>query len=147
MLFFQLLLAGYLIGSLPTAVLVSRMAAGIDIRQHGDNNPGATNIFRIMGEKWGIVVLAIDMLKGVMAVFIPVLFHLNDSAFYSFTLLQLAVGFAAIMGHLFPCWTKFKGGKGIATLMGVVIALKPLLAFSFGIVLLLLFLITESSND
>jgi glycerol-3-phosphate acyltransferase PlsY len=147
MLFWMLILTGYLLGSFPTAVLVSKLAAGIDIRQHGDKNPGATNIFRIMGERWGIVVLLLDMLKGILAVFLPFLFSLNPSGFYSFTLMQLAAGMAAVCGHLFPVWTGFRGGKAVATIMGMVIALQPLLALSFGFVFLLLFMLFESSNN
>lgn len=147
MIYWELILFSYLLGSFPTALLVSKLKMGIDIRQHGDKNPGATNVFRVMGEKASILVLTIDLLKGIIAVLLPLMLALPAEQFYSMNLMQFLMGLAAVMGHRFPLFTRFKGGKGIATLFGVIIALRPLMALSFGIVFLILFLLHESTND
>lgn len=147
MMYWGLILFSYLLGSLPTAILVSKLKMGIDIRQHGDKNPGATNVFRVMGEKASIYVLSVDLLKGILATLLPLILALPAEQFYSMSLMQFLMGLAAVMGHRFPIFTGFKGGKGIATLFGVIIALRPVMAFSFGIVFLILFLLHESTND
>ena len=115
----------YLIGSIPTAYLVAKRVSGIDIREHGSGNIGATNVFRTMGKKWGALVLAADILKGwvVVAILAP-----TASAFpeVSSSLRQLLFGAAAIAGHTWTPWLKLKGGKGIATSAGVLIGIFPL---------------------
>ena len=114
----------YLIGSLPFGFLIARYVAGVDIRQSGSGNIGATNVARVLGKKLGLAVLVLDCLKGALPTAgLP--WPLSDSASLR---LHLAVvsGTAAILGHMFPCWLKFRGGKGVATALGVALALAPL---------------------
>lgn len=118
------LVLSYLLGSIPTAYVVGRLVKGIDIREHGSGNVGATNVFRVVGKWWGIAVLIFDAMKGFFAVrWIPYSFSPDPS--FAFSLL---CGIAAISGHTWTIWLKFKGGKGVATSAGVFIALAPLAA-------------------
>jgi glycerol-3-phosphate acyltransferase PlsY len=128
---------GYLLGSIPTGYLVARMR-GIDIRTVGSKNMGATNVFRTLGKGPGIFVLLIDAFKGYAAValalrfyphwqeFLPQLFPAagltDESVRFGY---GLVAGIAAVLGHNYPCWLNFKGGKGIATTGGVFLALAP----------------------
>src|ERR1044072_3067457 len=135
-----LIVFAYLIGSIPTAVLVSKKVYGIDIREHGSGNAGATNTFRILGKKAGSVVMLVDMLKGFLAVKLSLLtsFSWTSEAIVN---LQVFLGLAAVVGHIFPIWADFRGGKGIATLFGMILAIQPLAAVSLiGVFLLMLFL-------
>ncbi|MBI1311381.1 glycerol-3-phosphate 1-O-acyltransferase PlsY [bacterium] len=117
-------LAAYLAGSIPFGLLVARGVAGIDIRRHGSGNIGATNVSRTLGAKWGVAVLVLDALKGALPVLvIPRLFAGSESAW--FLLLQVIAGVATVVGHMFPVWLKFHGGKGVATALGVVCVLTP----------------------
>jgi acyl phosphate:glycerol-3-phosphate acyltransferase len=137
-----LIVAAYFIGSIPTAVWVGKWFYGIDVREHGSRNPGTTNTFRVLGWKAGIPVFIIDVLKGWLAVKFAMFsdFHRGDMAYINF---QLALGFAALFGHIFPVFAKFKGGKGVASLLGMTIAITPLPALTgFGIFTLVL-LITK----
>lgn len=135
-----LIIMAYLIGSIPTAVWVSRMLYGIDIREHGSGNSGATNTFRILGSKAGTAVMIIDLLKGILAVklavFAPYSIHSETSIN-----LQVFLGLFAVMGHIFPIWAEFRGGKGIATLFGMIIAIQPMAAVGMlGVFILMLYL-------
>ena len=115
-------IAGYLVGSLPFGYLTARFVAGIDIRKEGSGNIGATNIGRVLGAKWGILVLFLDCLKGLLPVLIsPWLFP--EEANSQTAHLQVLCGMCTVMGHMFPVWLRFRGGKGVATAMGVVIAI------------------------
>ena len=120
-------LIAYLIGSIPTGFLMAKMR-GVDIRSVGSGNIGATNVFRILGKGPGTVVLLIDALKGFLpAKFLPALFLHGasmDSPRYQY--LALIAGVFAILGHNYTCWLRFKGGKGVATTAGVLIAWVPL---------------------
>ena len=136
-----LIIVAYLIGSIPTALLVSKRFFGIDIRDYGSGNMGATNTFRVLGSRYGTMVMAIDILKGMAAVmlynFLP--FYLNHDL--ERTNLMLGLGLAAVLGHIFPVFAGFKGGKGVATLLGMVLAIQPVVAIScIGIFALVLFL-------
>lgn len=142
-----LILLGYLIGSIPAALIVSKYRGGIDIREHGDKNQGASNTFRVLGTRPAVTVLALDMLKGIIAVHLPYIFQLHEEQFYSLLLLQLLLGFSAVIGHQFSLFTKFKGGMGVSTMLGVLIAIKPLMVLSFGLAFLLLFSLLENPND
>ncbi|HEY1031525.1 MAG TPA: glycerol-3-phosphate 1-O-acyltransferase PlsY [Flavipsychrobacter sp.] len=124
-----LVILAYLIGSIPTAVWVSKKVYGIDIREHGSGNAGATNTFRILGSKAGSVVMFVDMMKGFIAVKLSLLsaFSWSSEAIVN---LQVFLGLAAVLGHIFPIWADFKGGKGIATLFGMILAIQPLAAVS-----------------
>ncbi len=120
-------LAAYLIGSIPTGYLMAR-AKGVDIRNVGSGNIGATNVFRILGKGPGIAVLLIDALKGYLpARFLPALFLPNVAGQDSrYQYLAIVAGFFAIIGHNYTCWLRFKGGKGVATSAGVLIAWVPM---------------------
>src|SRR4051812_13054681 len=111
------LVVAYMIGSIPTAVWVSKWMFGIDIREHGSGNAGATNAFRILGKRAGIGVMVIDMFKGFIAVKLALFTHLVPQS-EPFVNLQIFLGLAAVLGHIFPLWADFRGGKGIATLFG-----------------------------
>lgn len=118
--FLPFLVTAYLLGSIPSAVLYARIFHGIDIRDHGSGNAGATNSLRVMGKKAGAVVLIFDMLKGITAVLIARFFLGNDLE----TL--MIIGFVAVIGHLLPVFAKFRGGKGVATSFGIMLAIHPL---------------------
>ncbi len=137
-----LLILAYLIGSVPTAVWVSKWVYGIDIREHGSGNAGATNAFRILGKKAGSGVMLADMLKGFLAVklslFSPLLIRSEP-----FVNLQIFLGLAAVIGHIFPIWAEFRGGKGIATLFGMILSIQPLVAVSLVAVFFLMLFLTR----
>ncbi len=115
-----LLLVGYLLGSIPTAVWIGKFFYKIDVREYGSGNAGATNTFRVLGKKAGIPVLLIDVLKGFLAVnlayFSP--YTVGGTQFIN---LELVLGIASLVGHIFPLFASFRGGKGIATLLGIVL--------------------------
>ncbi len=135
-----LLVLAYLLGSVATAVVVSKSFYGIDIREHGSGNAGATNTLRILGKKAGIGVLLIDVLKGFLAVKLAYLLPHSYSNPIYFLNLQVALGVAAVIGHVFPIWAGFRGGKGIATLFGMIIAIQPIAALCLvGVFVLILF--------
>lgn len=134
-----LIVMAYLIGSIPTAVWVSRKMYGIDIREHGSGNAGATNTFRVLGPKAGSGVMFIDMLKGFVAVKLSLLSQYGWQT-EAITNLQVFLGLAAVIGHIFPIWADFRGGKGIATLFGMILSIQPLAAVGLiGVFLLMLF--------
>lgn len=137
-----LLILAYLIGSIPTAVWVSKWVYGIDIREHGSGNAGATNTFRVLGAKAGSVVMVIDMLKGFLAVKLALFSHL---IWYSepFVNLQIFLGLSAVVGHIFPIWADFRGGKGIATLFGMILSIQPIVAISLVSVFIFMLYITR----
>jgi glycerol-3-phosphate acyltransferase PlsY len=120
-------LTGYLVGSIPTGYLIGR-AHHVDIRKHGSGNIGATNVLRVLGKGWGYFVFVCDVLKGLAAVkigaFLASALALGE---LSPTIGGLLGGIACILGHNFPVWLKFKGGKGIATSAGVLLGLFPIL--------------------
>lgn len=137
-----LIVLAYVLGSIPTAVWVSKRFYGIDIREHGSGNAGATNTFRILGTKAGSAVMFIDMLKGFLAVKLSVLSGLT---WYSepFVNLQVGLGLASVVGHIFPIWADFRGGKGIATLFGMILGIQPLVAASLVAVFLCMLMLTR----
>ena len=136
-----LIIVAYLIGSIPTALIISKRFFGIDIRDYGSGNMGATNTFRVLGSKYGTIVMVMDILKGMTAValynFLPYYLH-NDLDRTNF---MIGLGLAAVMGHKFPIFAGFKGGKGVATLLGMIIAVQPVIAVScVGVFVLVLYL-------
>ncbi len=138
-----LIVIAYLIGSIPTAVWTSRAFFGIDIREYGSGNAGATNTFRVLGSRWGTFVMVIDVLKGVLAtslyIFLP--YYLQSSSEWDRTNLMVGLGLAAVLGHIFPIWADFRGGKGVATLFGMILAIQPVVAVCcVGVFLLVLYL-------
>lgn len=135
------IILAYLIGSIPSSVWVSKYFFDIDIREYGSGNAGATNTFRVLGKKWGTLVMIADMLKGLVAVKLAWLlpFYVDDEM--ARTSLQIGLGLAAVLGHIFPIWADFRGGKGVATLFGLVLGISPWSALGcVGVFLLVLFL-------
>lgn len=109
-MFWLLLLASYLIGSFPSALIVGKLIYGVDIREHGSKNPGATNTLVVLGKKSAFIVLVFDMGKGALSAALPLYFGLNAEPLY--------FGLAAVIGHCFPVFAGFRGGKAIATTAG-----------------------------
>jgi glycerol-3-phosphate acyltransferase PlsY len=139
----------YLLGSIPSAVWIGKRFHNIDVREHGSGNAGSTNTIRVLGWATGIPVLLIDLVKGWLAAMLPVFFHLADHGSALLVNLQIIVGIIAIIGHIFPLFAGFRGGKGVATVFGVFLALQPLLTICcmgvFLVVLLLSGIVSVSS--
>lgn len=136
-----LIACAYLIGSIPTALLISRRFFDIDIRDYGSGNMGATNTFRVLGSKYGTIVMVIDILKGVVGASLYELLPFYGGNELQRTNFIIALGMAAVIGHIFPIFANFKGGKGVATLFGMVLALQPVVALScVGVFLFVLYL-------
>ncbi|MFW6019352.1 MAG: glycerol-3-phosphate 1-O-acyltransferase PlsY [Bacteroidales bacterium] len=133
------ILIGYILGSVPSAIWLGETFHNTDVRNHGSGNAGATNTFRVLGWKIGVIVLVIDMIKGYGALLIAErLFSLS-----SHDLIIILSGIAAVMGHIFPLFAGFRGGKGIATLAGVGIFIFPLSFLGVLIVFLIVFLLSK----
>lgn len=157
-------IVAYLIGSFPSAVVIGKVFYGIDVREHGSGNSGATNTFRVLGKKPGIVVLLIDVFKGFIAVFFIsivfqkffensvfpnlkvdltikgytwVYYQLTNEAVFPFFRLMLAI--AAVVGHIYPVFARFRGGKGVATMLGILFAIQPMAALISIVVFALVF--------
>jgi glycerol-3-phosphate acyltransferase PlsY len=120
----------YLIGSMPTALWVGKAFYGIDIREHGSGNSGASNTFRVLGKKAGTAVLLIDIIKGLTAASLVRYLDFLEPGTIKFVNLQLLFGLSSVFGHIFPIYSKFKGGKGIATLVGMVLGIHYLSALA-----------------
>lgn len=136
-----LIIVAYLIGSIPTAVWVSKAFFNIDIRDYGSGNSGATNTYRVLGPRWGTFVMIVDMIKAIVAVklafFLP---HAIENEIYLINL-QLGLGLSAVVGHIFPIWADFRGGKGVASLFGMVLGIQPNVALCcVGVFILVLYL-------
>ena len=138
-----LIILAYLIGSIPSALIISKKFFGVDIRDYGSGNMGATNTFRVLGSKYGTIVMVLDILKGAVAVglynFLP--YYFTSDAEVQRTNFMIGLGLAAVVGHIFPIYANFKGGKGVATLFGMILAVQPLVAIScVGVFLIVLYL-------
>jgi len=120
----------YLIGSMPTALWVGKAFYGVDIRAHGSGNSGATNTFRVLGKKAGSMVLFIDVLKGLTAASLVRYCYFLDPGSVRYVNIQLLFGLVSVLGHIFPIYCQFKGGKGIATLLGMIIGIHYLSALA-----------------
>lgn len=131
----------YLLGSIPTAVWVGKAFHNIDVREHGSGNAGATNTVRVLGWKTGIPVLLFDLGKGWLATMLPVFLKAADPGSIMEINLQIVAGLAAIVGHILPLFAGFRGGKGVASAFGVLLALQPLLTATTIGVFLVIFLI------
>lgn len=142
LLFFFGFVLAYLLGSIPTAVWVGKYFYQIDIRTKGSGNAGATNTIRVLGIKAGIPVIVVDVLKGYLAVYLMGLVSQNlftsDTQIY----FQILAGFLAVLGHVFPLFAQFRGGKGVATLLGMGIALYPVVIWVPVGIFFLIFLST-----
>jgi glycerol-3-phosphate acyltransferase PlsY len=130
----------YLVGSFPTSIIVSKLARGIDIRQHGSGNAGGTNVFRVLGWKYGVLVMLVDVFKGFAATYwisrmmpVPV----------SLEVMQILSGLAAIIGHIWTIFAGFRGGKGVGTAAGMLLALYPLVFVICLAIFAILVLITH----
>jgi glycerol-3-phosphate acyltransferase PlsY len=136
-----LIVLAYIVGSIPTAVWVSKHFFDLDIRDYGSGNAGATNTYRILGAKWGTTVMIIDMVKAVVAVKLAFFLPLALESELYLVNMQIGLGLAAVIGHIFPVWAGFRGGKGVAALFGMVLGIQPNVALCcvgiFGLVLFL----------
>ena len=132
------LIIAYLIGSIPFSIIAARLYKGIDIREYGSGNAGATNTFRVLGFKIGMPVLILDILKGFFAVYLT---NFTDSPVDTeiFINLQLSFGISAVLGHIFPIYVGFRGGKGVATVLGFMIAVFPIASLCSIVVFLITF--------
>ncbi|KXT78796.1 glycerol-3-phosphate 1-O-acyltransferase PlsY [Streptococcus sp. DD13] len=126
-----LLILAYIIGSIPTGLWIGKLFFNINLREHGSGNIGTTNAMRILGKKAGWTVWFIDFFKGTLAACLPLLFHVEGN------LPRVLFGLAAVLGHVFPVFAGFKGGKAVATTCGMLIGINPL----FGLSVLLTFLV------
>ncbi|MFC5412868.1 glycerol-3-phosphate 1-O-acyltransferase PlsY [Larkinella bovis] len=119
-------LLAYLLGSIPTAVWYGEGFFGLDIRKYGSGNAGATNTFRVLGKRAGTVVMLIDVLKGYTATILSsLLWYFDVIGTHEILTFKLVFGLVAVIGHCFPIWADFKGGKGVASLLGMVLAIHP----------------------
>lgn len=124
-----IVILSYLVGSIPTSILISKSVKGIDIRQHGSGNAGGTNVFRVLGWKYGVLTILLDAVKGAVAVILIARLYFGDfpfpnaTPFDDFTLVQIIAGISAVIGHIWTVFADFKGGKGIATSLGFLIAI------------------------
>jgi glycerol-3-phosphate acyltransferase PlsY len=134
--------AAYLLGSIPTAVWIGKAFHGIDVREHGSGNAGATNTIRVLGWSTGIPVLIVDLAKGWLAAILPVILKLAPAESALLTNLQIITGLTAVIGHIFPVFAGFRGGKGVATVFGVLLAIHPLLTLICIGVFLVVLIIT-----
>ncbi|ATD30443.1 glycerol-3-phosphate 1-O-acyltransferase PlsY [Macrococcoides bohemicum] len=135
MIIAMMLIAAYLIGSIPTGLIIGKLFYNIDIRQHGSGNLGATNTFRILGKKAGIFVTIFDVLKGTISALFPMIFHQNIH--------PIIIGVVAVIGHVFPIYLKFKGGKAVATSAGVILGTNPVLFLIIAIIFFTLLFTTK----
>ena len=137
----------YLAGSLPFGFLTARFVAGIDIRSEGSGNIGATNVARVLGTKYGIFVLCLDCLKGLLPVLLlPTVFErlVSDASFSgAVDHVRVACGVMSIVGHMFPCWLQFRGGKGVATALGVVMVISWQATLATFVVFVVIFVTTR----
>jgi glycerol-3-phosphate acyltransferase PlsY len=146
-------LIAYALGSIPTAVWIGKAYYGVDVREHGSMNAGATNTFRVLGKKPGIIVLLIDILKGALAsslpyFVLPSLIVLPDSGPTEILQLhimnvQIVASILAVVGHVFPIFAGFRGGKGVATSLGVIVGIQPIAALICLVVFLMVFITSK----
>lgn len=141
MLIVVLVVIAYLIGSFPSALWFGKLFHGIDIRNYGSHNAGATNTFRVLGKKLGWLVLFCDISKGVLCACLPFFFKHYFMGFKDEELiLQLITGFTSVIGHVFPIYAGFRGGKGVATSLGIIFGINPLGALFCLFIFLAVFL-------
>jgi len=142
MIYFIYGLFAYLVGAIPTSVWVSRYFFGFDIREKGSGNAGATNTMRVLGGKVGVPVLVFDIFKGFIVVFLcHWAFNSQEFSDNQLTNIKISYGLLAVLGHIFPIYVGFRGGKGVATLSGMVLGISPLatlIAIGVFIIMLLI---------
>lgn len=142
-----IIVLSYLVGSIPVSIILTKMKKGVDIRNFGSGNAGGTNVSRVLGKKYGVLVILLDAMKGVIAVvFISRLYFgsfpfPNTTPFDDFTLVQIIAGITAVIGHIWTIFAGFKGGKGIATGLGVLISIVTLdLLMALGVFLVVMYI-------
>lgn len=142
-----IIILSYLVGSIPTSILVTRKVKGIDIRSHGSGNAGGTNVMRVLGWKYGVFVMLLDACKGVIAVVLIARLYLgsfpfpNETFLDDFTLVQMIAGVSAVIGHIWTVFANFRGGKGIATGVGTLATLATVdIILAFVIFLIVVYL-------
>lgn len=131
--FFLGIMAAYLLGSIPSAVWIGKIFYRIDVREHGSGNAGATNVIRVLGPWAGLPVLLFDVFKAWLAVYLGNVFVPDFYSSHQLVNYQMALGAIAVVGHIFPIFANFRGGKGVASIVGVILALYP---FTFPIILI-----------
>src|SRR5690625_5065301 len=117
------IIIAYLLGSIPSALIVGKVGYNKDVRQHGSGNLGATNAFRVLGTKAGIIVVLADILKGTLATVVPLI----AGIYFDIDVSRLIIGIFAVLGHTYPVFAKFKGGKAVATSGGIILGVNPIL--------------------
>lgn len=139
------MLLSYLLGSIPSGLIIGKVFKKIDIREHGSKSTGATNTIRVLGFKFGIFAFLFDVLKG--ALVIAIVFLIGDPSLYIVSQYNITIssfyGLAAVMGHVFPIYFNFKGGKAVATSAGMILAIEPWVAVGIMVVFLTVFLTTR----
>ena len=142
-----ILVFSYLVGSIPISIILTKMKKGVDIRDFGSGNAGGTNVSRVLGKKYGVLVILLDAMKGIIAVVLISRLYFgsfpfpNTTPFDDFTLVQIMAGIAAIIGHIWTIFAGFKGGKGIATGLGVLISVVTLdLILALGVFFLVVYI-------
>lgn len=142
-----ILVLSYLVGSIPISIILTKMKKGVDIRDFGSGNAGGTNVSRVLGKKYGLLVILLDAMKGIIAVVLISRLYFgsfpfpNTTPFDDFTLVQIMAGIAAIIGHIWTIFAGFKGGKGIATGLGVLISIVTLdLILALGVFFLVVYI-------
>lgn len=136
-----LLILSYILGSIPNALIISKSCKGIDIREYGSKNMGATNVLRVLGFKYAIIVFLLDALKGGLVILLFKVGIFSLDKYYHIPL--LTYGLFAVIGHLFPIFAKFKGGKGVACSAGIICSYSPVIAIPTLLVFLIVVLITK----
>lgn len=142
-----IIVISYLIGSIPTSLLITKWVKGVDIRNYGSGNAGGTNVSRVLGWKYGVLVILLDALKGASAVILVARLHYgsmpfqNATPFDDFTLVQIIAGVSAVIGHIWTIFAGFRGGKGIATALGMllfIITIDMLIAIAVFLLVVML---------
>ena len=137
------IIVAYLLGSVPSAVWIGKMLYGIDVRQHGSGNAGATNVIRVLGYTAGIPVMLFDVFKGWLAVQIAVWMPVPGLSPDMMVYVRIGMAFAAVLGHVFPVYAGFKGGKGVGTIAGAGISLFPLAILLVLVVFIIVLAVTH----
>ena len=125
LIFILILFLSYITGSTPTSIIVGKLTKGIDIREHGSGNAGGTNVFRVLGWKPALIVVIVDVFKGWLPTAVYAMYFIKFINIGDVGILQILCGFSAVLGHTYPLFAGFKGGKGVGTLGGMLIALFP----------------------
>lgn len=145
MYIFLLMLLSYFLGSIPSGLVIGKVFKNVDIREFGSKNTGATNAIRVLGFKYGIFAFIFDLLKGALVIFI--VFLINDPSLFLVSQYEINIasvyGAAAVLGHVFPIYINFKGGKAVATSAGMIFAIEPWVAVGVIVLFLIIFLITR----